>query len=55
MVKVKNINNTSDERYSYPKVYGSWKKFGEEKSGCDFPTHCKCHKCENFAEVGAHV
>lgn len=52
MIKVKNINGTSDNKP--PKGYSSWEEWWEEKKGRKFDT-CSCHDCTNNAEVGAHV
>lgn len=55
MIKVKNINHTSQDRYSSPKGYDSWEEFWEIKSGQSFPKKCQNINCKNAAEVGAHV
>lgn len=55
MVEVKNINGTSNDRYSSPKGYHSWIDYWENKSGLSFLKYCSCVECQNSAKVGAHV
>lgn len=57
MIKVKNINGTSKEKYakSYPAKYKSWLDYWDDKSGCHRPYYCANDNCLNKVEVGAHV
>lgn len=51
MAKVKNINNTSENKCSCGSWLEHWKKF----SGYTVPTYCSEVTCRNKPEVGAHV
>lgn len=54
MVKVKNLNNTSDKE---PKGYGTWLEFWEGKTG-KTADHCgaiDCNVNDRSKLVGAHV
>lgn len=58
MVKVKNIHNTSKERYaeSYPKQYKSWINYWEHKCPYSFLLDkCANENCNGRKEDGAHV
>ena len=55
MVKVKNINGTSKDRYSNPKGYSSWLDYWENNSIFVTLDKCACIECSDKAEVGAHV
>ena len=55
MVKVKNINGTSKDRYSNPKGYSSWLDYWENNSIFVTLDKCACIGCSNKAKVGAHV
>lgn len=57
MVKIKNINGTSKEKYakSYPKEYKSWLDYWDDKCWYQRPYLCANENCINDVEVGAHV
>lgn len=55
MVKVKNINGTSKDKYSNPKGYSSWLDYWKNNSIFVTLDKCACIRCSNKAKVGAHV